>query len=94
MDKYILFGKFIEHEIEQKRIVDDEKGDKDKNILAPKAEYSNFDKDMSFMVKNFRRFMKYEKQQEEQNINERRSPFTPTCFQCGKRLDNLNKFEK
>lgn len=64
-----LFGKEQKHEIEQKRFAEDEEGDKKKKTLALKTEESDFDSNnetMTLIFQNFIRFMKGEKQQDEQ----------------------------
>lgn len=62
MGTHNFFDKLQEHEIEFKRLdVDEEKEKKNKSI-ALKAEQSNSDDDMALIVKNFKRFMKKEKE--------------------------------
>lgn len=64
----------------------DEEGEKKNKSLALKVEEPDLDGDMDLIVKNFKRFLKKEKsQKEEQGKDEEKSPFIPTCYNCEKK---------
>lgn len=78
MNLATLFGNLQEHEMELKRIADDEEDGKKKKTLALKIEEEkdshSKNEEMSLIIQNFRRFMKWEKQQEEQQQQKRENP--------------------
>lgn len=68
MDLTTLFGKLQEHELEPKRLVDDEEGEKKNKIVALKIEEENdsgSDDEMTMIIQNLKRFMKCENLQKE-----------------------------
>lgn len=85
MNLTTLLKKLQEHKMELKRLDEDEGDNKKKSItLKVRRKYSDFDEDLTILVRNFKRFMNHDKQQNFQHKNKGRSSCVPTCYQCEK----------
>lgn len=62
-ETYTLFGKLQEYKMKLKRLAIDKEGKKKNKSLALTVEDSNSDCDMYLIVKNFKSFLRNEKQQ-------------------------------
>lgn len=96
-----LFGKLQEHELELKRLNENETTDKQKKSIALKAttkeasddSSEESDEDMSLMVRKFKKFMKYKGKPKHSSSSSSTNTFqkknqdssTPTCYNCGER---------
>lgn len=64
MDLATLFGKLREHDMELKRLIDDNEGENKKKTLAIKTKenyYDSSNEEMKLIIHNFKRFIKNKK---------------------------------
>lgn len=81
MDALTLFGKLQEHEMELKRLVVDEEGEKKNKCLALKVEESNFDGNVTLIVNKFKRFLRMGRSKNKRKKKMRKNTFRSNMLQ-------------